>query len=360
MSNAWSLRLAPALIVVAAACGGGVAGEVPGDGTAMGAAQRTVNVEVLEAAPEHFDDRLTITGTIEARRAVTLTAEESGVVREVYVDRGRHVRVGQAIARIDDRVLRAHYDQARSEAELARQTFERQRRLWEDEQIGSEMNYLRARHAAEAAAASERVLAARLDRTIIRAPIGGVLDDRFVEVGALAGPGTPVARIIDADTVRVTAGVPERYAGEIRTGAPATVTVDNLPDGEFDGLIRFVGAAVSEQNRTFPLEVRVPNGAGRLKPGMAARVRVTRATLPDAILVPREAVLRTEDGYRVFVVRQEDGRFVAHAAAVVTGPGAGNRVVITAGLQPGDLVVVVGQQQVAAGDIVRLAEGRRP
>jgi membrane fusion protein, multidrug efflux system len=221
------------------------------------------------------------------------------------------------------------------------------------------MNYLRARHGADAAAASERMLAARLDRTVVRASIDGVLDDRFVEVGAMVGPGSPVARIIDSDTLKVTAGVPERYAGEFRPGAAATIIFENTGGGEYAGTIRFVGAAVNEQNRTFPVEVRLPNADGTLKPGMVARMRLPRAALSDALLVPREAVLRTEDGYIVFVVREEAGRLVARSTPVVTGPGAGNRVVIAAGLQPGERVISVGQQQVTSGDIVQIVSGGR-
>jgi membrane fusion protein, multidrug efflux system len=266
------------------------------------------------------------------------------------------VRAGQPIARIDDRVLRAQYDQARSEAALARETFERQRRLWEDDKIGSEMNFLRAKYGAETAEASARVLAARLERTVVRAPVTGVLDARFVEIGTMVSPGTPVARIIDVDTLKITGGVPERYAGDIRNGAAAVVVFDNMPGREFAGRTRFVGAAIVEQNRTFPVEVAIPNASGMLKPGMVARVRLTRGTPRDALLVPREAVLRTESGYSVITVVEDGGRLMAHATPVIPGAGAGNRVVIESGLHPGDRVVVVGQHQVAHGDVVSIVE----
>jgi membrane fusion protein, multidrug efflux system len=346
------------LAAVVAGCGTGLAGEAPGDSEAARSAPRIVNVEVMTMATEAFDDMITITGTVEAERDVTVAAEESGVIREVFVDKGSQVRQGQPLARIDDRVLRAQYDQARSEATLARETFERQRRLWEDEKIGSEMNYLRARYGAETAEASARMLAARLDRTVVRAPIAGVLDARFIEVGSMVGPGTPVARIMDVDPLKVTGGVPERYAGEIRTGAEATITFDNMNAVEFTGTSRFVGAAVNEQNRTFPVEVAVPNTAGTLKPGMVARVRLARGRTADALLVPREAVLRTEHGYIVYTVSEQDGRRTAVVTPVVTGPGAGNRVVVESGLQAGDVVVIVGQHQVAGGDVVQVVAVR--
>jgi membrane fusion protein, multidrug efflux system len=356
-----SVRVKPhwtLLAAIAAACGTGVVGETPGDSDAARAAPRVVNVEVMTTAAEPFDDMITITGTVEAERDVTVAAEESGVIREVYVEKGSPVRTGQPLARIDDRVLRAQYDQARSEATLARETFERQRRLWEDEKIGSEMNYLRARYGAETAEANVRVLAARLDRTLVRAPIAGMLDARFIEVGSMVAPGSPVARIIDVDPLKVTGGVPERYAGEIRTGAEATVTFDNVRSLEFTGVSRFVGASVNEHNRTFPVEISVPNADGMLKPGMVARVSLARGRTAAALLVPREAVLRTENGYVVYTVIEQDGRRVARATPVVTGPGAGNRVVIESGLQEGDVIVVIGQHQVTAGDVVQIVNER--
>lgn len=341
------------LALLVAACGSDAGGETPSDENAV-ALTRVINVEVLDIQPERFEDFVGITGVVLAERDVQVAAEESGVVRQLFVEKGRTVRVGDPIARVDDQVLRAQYDQARSEAALARETFERQRRLWEDEQVGSEMNYLRARYGAETAEAHARMLAARLERTVIRAPIGGVLDDRFVEVGTMVAPGTPVARIVDVDTLKVSGGVPERYAPEIRRGAAAAVMFDNLPGQEHEGRTRFVGASVVEQNRTFPVEVSIPNRGGSLKPGMVARVRLARGESREAVLVPREAVLRTEVGFSVFVVREEGGSLVAHAAPVTTGSGAGNRVVIESGLQPGDRIVVVGQHQVAHGDRVAI------
>jgi membrane fusion protein, multidrug efflux system len=351
------LRSAAAAAVAAAVvtgCGSDAGGEVRVDGDLVAA--RVVNVEVLAVVEETFEDVIGITGVVEAERDVTVAAEESGVIRELYVEKGRAVRAGQPLARIDDRVLRAQYDQARSEAALARETFERQRRLWEDEQIGSEMNFLRAKYGAETADANARMLAARLERTVVRAPIGGVLDARYVEVGAMVASGSPVARIIDVDTLKVTGGVPERYAGDIRSGASAAVVFDNMPGQEYAGSTRFVGSAIMEQNRTFPVEVAIPNRGGSLKPGMVARVRLARGAARPALLVPREAVLRTESGYSVFVIIEEAGRLIAHATPVITGPGGGNRVVIESGLAAGDRVVVVGQHQVSHGDHVAIVE----
>lgn len=350
-----------AAVVGLTACGGNGGSEEANAQTPEQPVERVVTVEVVTVQPETFEDALGITGVVEAERDVVVSAEESGVVRQLLVERGRRVSAGQPIARIDDRVLRAQLDQAQAEAALARETFERQRKLWEEDRIGSEMNYLRARYGAETAEASARVLSTRLERTVVRAPISGVLDERMVEVGTMVAPGASVARIVDIDTLKVSGGVPERYAGEIRQGATAQVVFDQLAGRAFTGRARFVGAAINQQNRTFPIEIAVPNGTGVLKPGMVAKVQLTRGEQRTALMVPREAVLRTESGYIVFVVREQDGRQVAAATAVITGPAAGNRIVIDSGLQAGDRVITVGQNQIATGDVVSVAQpGARP
>ena len=358
MTNRW--RMAGLVLAVAAApslagCGSGdvVARAAAEDTSGTTATMRVVNVEVVKVGPEVFVDAVSVTGTVEADRDIVVASEEGGVIREVAVAKGRRVAAGQPIAMIDDRLLRAQYDQMQAEARLAEETWQRQRRLWEEDSIGSELSYLQAKYRAETSAASARAAETRLERTTVRAPIAGVLDDRFVEVGSTVAVGSPVARIIDADPLKVVAGVPERYAGQVRTGSAAMVSFES--GAEVEGRVSFVGTAVDGQNRTFEVEVEVPNRSGDLKPGMVANLLVQRGDRMDAILVPRDAVLRGEAGYIVYVVEQSEGSMpVAVARIVRTGSGAAGRVVIEEGLNEGDRVIITGQQQVAAGDRVRI------
>lgn len=345
---------------VLAACGAGAqAGEPAADGgqaeeptaeTAQTAEMRSINVEVQTLGRVAFNGFTRLTGTVEADQDVTIAAEEAGVVRALLVEKGTRVEAGQPILKIEDEVLRAQYEQAQAQAELARETFERQRRLWEDEQIGSEIAYLETKYGAEVATANAKALAARLERTTVRAPVAGILEDRLVEVGAMVSPGTPVARIIDVDPVKIVAGAPERFAGDVARGAEARVVLDALGGREFDGAVGFVGAAVDTDSRTFPLEVVVPNPDGRIKPGMVATLSILRTALDSAVVVPQQALQRVEDGFVAYVAVERDGATVAEVRPVVAGVSANDRVVIESGLQPGDRLIVVGQQQVAPGD----------
>lgn len=320
---------------------------------------RLVSVQVAPVAAQSFTDYVQVVGTVQANRDVTVSAEESGPIRQLLAEKGAFVRAGQPIARIDDRLLRAQAEQAASEAALATETYERQRRLWEEDRVGTEMAFLRAKYGAETAQAGARALRERLERTVVRAPISGILDDRMVEVGSMVMPGAPVARIVDVSSVKVTGGIPERFAGEVTRGSPAQIAIDGLAGGTFEGRIAFVGASVEDASRTFPVEVVVANPGGGLKPGMVANVRVARGQLEQALVVPQEAVMRTEDGYVAYVARETDGVLRAEARPVALGATQGNRVVITSGLAAGDQLIVVGQNKIAGGDRLQIVSGRR-
>lgn len=344
---------------LAAGCGGADGREATAEeaGTEEGAT-RVINVETLEMQPRSFTDFVNLTGAAAADRDVTVSAEEVGVIREIFVHKGAGVAAGQAIARIDSRVMSAQLDQARAQAELARETWERQRRLWEQDSIGSEMLYIQARQGWQTAEANARALAERLENMTVRAPIDGVIEDRMVEVGTMVAPGSPVARVIDVNPVKVIAGVPERYAGAVSRGAPVDMVVGALVGRSFAGRVSFVGAAVDPASRTVPIEVVVPNPGGLLRPGMVAELRVASGEHTQALVVPQQAIQRAEEGYFVYVVTERaTGGPIAEARPITMGESQGGWVPVENGLSIGDQVIVAGQHQVAAGDRVNVVGG---
>lgn len=355
MKGTWT-RAALALVVAAglSACGSAQADDTGPSEAEPQEFGRVINVEVLEVAPRPFMDQIRLTGVARANRDVQVAAEESGVIRRMFVDRGARVAQGQPLFKIDDQVLQAQVDQARAQAELARQTWERRKRLFEEDRVGSELAYLEARSAAQQTAANVRVLEERLARTTIRAPFAGVVDDRFVEVGSLVAPGQPVARVVDLNPVKVTAGVPERYAGDVGAGTDAVVLFNVLPDEEFPANIGFVGSTVDAQNRTFPVEIRMGNPGGLIKPEMVATILVDRRGFDQAVVIPQDALVRVEDGYVVFVAAEGDDRTVAHQRRVRLGPAQNNQVVVEEGLEAGDRLIVVGHKSVAHGDRINV------
>jgi membrane fusion protein (multidrug efflux system) len=349
---------APA-VVMAVALVGCQATEGASAGTTEDAV-RVVNVEVARVATSGFDDFIRITGEVEAMHDITLSAEETGRIVAFPVPKGSWVAAGAVVAALDDEIMGAQVREARESAQLADETFERQRRLWEDEQVGSEIAFLQARTNAAVAHARLETFEARLARTKIRTPVAGVFDEKYAEVGEMAMPGTRIARVVASRQLKVTGGVPERYALDLRPGAQAEVTFDVLPGERFAGRIRYVGASVDAVNRTVPIELVLDNPGGRIKPRMVANVQVARARLADVVVVPQQVILRTEDGFEVFVVADENGRPVARRRAVTVGASAVNQVVITAGLAPGELLITLGQQLVDDGSRVRIVNPEVP
>ena len=357
MRDAMRAFWAAASIMALAACGSAQA-DGADDAAAAEEFVRMINVEVETLTAEPFEEEIRLTSVAMANQDVLVAAEENGVIRELFVDRGDRVEAGAPIAKIDDRILTTEVAQARAGAELAQQTWDRRKRLWEDDQVGSELAYLEAKFAAEQAAATLAGLEERLQRTVVRAPFSGVVEDRRVDVGATVSPGDPVARLVDLDPIKVFAGVPERYATDVQVGAPTQLTFEALGSEVFNASIRYVGATVNPQNRTFPIEVVLPNRARTIKPEMVANMSVTRRRVEDAIVVPQDALVRTEGGYVTYVVTERGGATVAEVRPVELGPARRNLVVVESGLAVGDRLVVVGQKSIADGDRVNVVGER--
>lgn len=320
--------------------------------------QRVVNVETLTLEPRGFEERIQVTGTVQANRDVTISAEEAGVVREILVEKGTAVEEGEALFRIDDTILRAQLREAEARAALARETAERRQRLFEEDGVGAELANLEARYQAEQAEAVVETLAERLERTVVRAPISGILESRSVEVGTLVAPGSAVARIVETNPVKILGGVPERFAGAVTRGASAVVTFDVLAGETFPARIQYVGSTVNPSNRTFDVEILLPNPGMTVKPEMVATIDILRRGMEDVIVVPQEALVRVEEGFVAFVAGAEGGEEVAQVRPLVLGASQRNEVVVEEGLSAGDRLIVVGQTEVANGDRVQVTRTR--
>lgn len=343
-------------VVVLAGCGSAEAGDA-GEAAASEEFVRMINVETVQITTQRFEEEVRLTSVATPNQDVMIEAEETGTIVELYFDRGDRIAAGEPIAKIDDRILQTQVDQARAAAELAEQTWQRRKRLWEEDQVGSELAYLEARFAAEQTAATLAGLEERLARTVVRAPFTGVLDERHVDVGTSVGPGITVARLVSLNPIKVFAGVPERYAADISVGDPAQMSFEALGGELYSANIRYVGSTINPQNRTFPIEVQVPNPDGRIKPQMVANMAVTRRQVEDALVVPQDALVRVEDGYVAFVAVERNGTLVAESREVVLGPSRRNLVVVEEGLAPGEQLIVVGQKSVADGDRINIVAG---
>ncbi len=318
---------------------------------------RVVNVEVQPVAPTTFVQYVRVVGEVEPLHDVTISAEESGTVAAFMVSKGERLTRGQPVAHIASEVLDAQVEEARALHEIAIERYDRRRRLWDEQRVGTEMAVLEAKSQAQSSAARLKVMETRQRRTMVTAPITGTYDERYVDVGELVTPGTRLVRLLAIEQVRVVAGIPERYALSIAPGTPALVTFDVLEGREFEGVIDFVGASVDPRNRTIPIEIVLENDDGLIRPRLVANVQVERTREEQVIVVPQDLVQRTEDGFQVFVAEQNGDGLMAQARAVELGASYANRVVVTAGLTTGERLITAGHRQVDDGSTVSLVGG---
>jgi RND family efflux transporter MFP subunit len=347
--------LAAALLVLGAGLLSGCS-----DGQASSAADTSqaperppARVETLRLTPTSFEDVIELTGTVEALNDATLSAQAAGTVT-VLAERGARIPAGGRVAQVDAREEEAAVEQAEARYALAQDRFERQEPLYKDsiisalefEQVRSERNQARA-----ALAQAEK----RLANTRVESPFAGIIEERFVERGEQIRANDPVARVVSTREVRVVAGVPERYANDIRPGTAVRLDFRKYGGTERTAEVTFAGRAINPDTRTFPIEVTLDNPDGRLKPEMVARVSVTRARLDSVVVIPRTAVVRDEAGTHAYVAVPTDSTVTAQKRDIVLGPRYAERTVVESGLSMGASVIVAGQNALAPGDPVRIA-----
>jgi RND family efflux transporter MFP subunit len=307
-----------------------------------------VNVRVQEVRPTRFADLIQVPGTVEAYQDVELSPQEGGVIKEWAVRKGQWVKKGDILCILNDDVTKANYDAAIARYKIAELNYEKQKNVY-DENVISELQYKSAMYNRDAAKAQADLMAARLERTRVRSPIDGVLNDRFREAGEYAPSAVPVAHVVNVGSIKVVADVSERYAGTISVGDEATVIPDAFPQDSLNGKVIFVGAAVSANNRTLPIEIAISNPGRKLKPEMITRVRIIRAVRPDAVIVDQN-IIQQVDRNRHVVYIEVDGK--AEERTVRLGGRRGNLVEITDGLKIGDRLIVSGYQRLVNGQAV--------
>ncbi len=310
-----------------------------------------VDVAVLPVTPiPQMVDTVTLPAVVEAFQVVNVAAEVASHVDEILAHEGDTVSTDFIILRLDTELLKAEYDRASAQAKYDKADFDR---LAELARGGAATG--RDREAAEVKMEVSQAIAdeakTRLERAIIRAPIGGVLNRLPVEVGEYVNPGTIVAQIIELDKVKVVVEAPEKDVQFLTVGEKAVVSATvKGEERDFHGVITYISQLADPGTRTSRLEITVTNPDRQLRSGEIVRAQLSRRILHDVIMVPLLAVIPLEDGKAVFLV--EGGK--AQSRRVELGLFKGSDVQITSGLTPGDQLIVKGQRLIGPGQAVRV------
>ncbi|MDH3996768.1 MAG: efflux RND transporter periplasmic adaptor subunit [Desulfobulbaceae bacterium] len=302
-----------------------------------------VNVVVQEMAPALLRDRLNLPGMVEPWESLNILAEVRGMVEEVLVEEGDHVKQGDLIARLDTSDYENTINSTRASYNLALTNLKRFSGLHEQEIIAqAEYDSIKAEVASLEAHLA--IAEMQLKRCYIRSSISGIVNVLPAQNGLYLAVGDPVATVLDIDRVKVIVGIPETDVDAVRKIDRFEVMIEALHEKKISGLKNFLAVAPESQAQVYRLELEVGNKSGEILPGMFARVEIIKNEFPEALTIPLYAVISRDNKHFVFL---EEGN-VAKLQEVSLGILDGWQIQITEGLAPGQRVIVVGQRSVDA------------
>lgn len=311
--------------------------------------QEEALVSVLAVKDTIFSHYLEVQGNINTKENLIIYPQFSGILNTVNVVAGQKVSKGQVLGSIDDGGLSQQLAQIETQLALAKTTFERQKRLW-DQKIGSEIQYLQAQTNMISQQKAVSQMKAQLAKTRIIAPFSGVIDELITEKGQVVGPGQGLMRIVNLNNMFVSTTVPESYIGKLKVGTVVNVYLASLGK-TCVGKIRQVANNINPNNRSFGIEVSVPNTENLLRPNQVAKLKIIDYTNANAVVVPSNVIQVDGNGDQfVFEATSiKDKTAVAKKVIVKVGKTSENFTEIISGLEPKTIVVSDGVNTVSDG-----------
>ena len=313
-----------------------------------------IAVELKAITPEVFKHYITVFGNVEADKYAKVSPEMNGQIRSIHVREGQHVSKGELLVSLINDVTQSSINQAKANLELANTTFEKQKSLWEQE-IGSEIQYLQAKTQRQAAEDQLKMLEAQLRMSQVRAPFDGIVDKIYPKVGDIAGPMVPVVELVNLSRLTIKADVSETYVGMIHEGDKVEVTFSTLQDKKIDATIRRTTKVINPTNRTFQVELNIPNPGEKIRPNMIASIRINDFTSENAFVVPSIVIKRDITGDYLYVATPSGTNdLVAKKRYLKRGISYEGETMIDEGLKTGDKVVVAGYNLVSSGTYLKV------
>ncbi len=329
--------------------------------------EKAIPVKVMTLVEETVTPRVEISGLVASDLDVTILSETSGRVVRDNLDLGNTVKKGTALVVVDHEPYRiavesaqAALDQAQASKDQAEREHARMKTLRESNDI-SESQYDVAHFAllqAKAALAMAESQLASAKRSLrlasVRAPFDGVIASTLVKLGDTLAPGTPVAQLVNTKQVKVTAGVGEDRIGSLTVGQKAVVRFPTLNDLRVDATVKAVGAKALQPTMTYPLELQLDKLPESVRVGMVCRVDLPVGQPMQALRFPIDSLVDRFDRQYVYVVNEDKTR--VKEQRVQTGISLENHIILTEGVQAGDVLVMTGQANLKDGSLIQIVE----
>ena len=303
-----------------------------------------VPVQILTVTEATVNQTFTENGNFEAVNQIELTSELSGRVRELYVKEGSVVKAGQVIAKIDNEILNANQAESRVRLEQKKQNLQRYEQALKSGGV-TQKQVDDARLEVESEQAKFVQANKNLSNALVKAPVNGIINERFVEVGTYLAAGNKIVEIVDDAKLKLTVNVNEYQVIQLRNGDKVEVTASVYPEVSYAGVITFI-AAKSDASLNYPVEIEIKNITGKaLKAGMYGTAHFAPENKTSSLMIPRSAFQGGVNSNLVFLA--DNGK--AKLQKVVAGRTYGDQVEIRQGLKDGDQVIVTGQINLVDG-----------
>lgn len=313
-------------------------------------------ITTFTAKQEVFKHILEIQGNVTTKNLLVITPEYNGILSQVYVKEGQYVKKGQILAKIDDGGLSQQLAQLQIQADLAKTTFERQKRLWE-QNIGSEIQYLQSKSSYESQQEAVNQLKQQIEKTVVKAPFSGTIDDVITEQGSVVAAGqSPLMRLVNLNDMYIETSVPESYITNVTKGKEVIVEFPILGQ-TVETQVRQASHFINPDNRTFKIEVGIPNTNKNIKPNLTAKLKINDYTNNKAILVPQSIISENADGDQyVYTVKDKNGNNegIATRVFIKTGKTQGDLIEVLEGINNGTEIIKEGARSVKDGQTVKI------
>lgn len=308
---------------------------------------RAVAVKTIELQTESISSSFTANGTVQALKELNFVSDISGRVVGILADKGKYVRKGTALLKLDSQLYEADYKAAKAAYEAM---LKDEQRFTRSNQAGGvtaqQLDGIRTQLvAAESRLARSRKM---FEDCTVKAPISGKINFRYVEAGSLIAPNVPLFDIVDDSALKVICNVPEQKMRLLQEGQAITLSSSSLPGETFSGRISYIGIK-TDRGLNYPVEI-ILSANPKLQIGMYLKASFEGRDSHDGILVPRKAIVGSAKSATVFVVA--DGK--AHLREVTLGDMVGDRVEILSGVSAGEQLAIAGIMNLADGEAVKI------
>ena len=318
-------------------------------------------VAVTTAMAERMDwqGSVSAVGTLQAVNGVDISASLSGLVKEIAFQSGQEIKRGQLLLRLDSEVELSDLRSAQADQALAHITFDRNKTLLRSDTVSqSALDKAEAEYKVKVAKSAG--LQAQIAKKSVYAPFDGVLGVRKVDLGQYLQPGQTIVNLQDLSLLLCDFSVSQKDLSLIAPGQPVRMTSDAWPGQVFEGEIAALEPQVDAKTGMMGVQARFPNGERRLRPGMFAKIEITRPQVDPVVVVPASAITYALHGDAVFVVREKAGaegktQLSVERAVVELGERQAGMVVVKKGVAAGDKVVTSGQVKLENGSLVQIS-----